>query len=392
MNSPKYKILMLGLVNPEKNDAEKVHFFELANAFSNLGHEIDIIVPKGKLDERLRAGVNLTFLPFKSNNTNLRVFLLNFLLIFYYFFQFKKYNYVYIRWRMLPCIVYKMFNLLFFKDRTIITEHNGWLEKEAQIQHSSSLYSRICRFIQILDARFADKVVVVTEGIKSKLVSCGVSNAKIIVAGNGTNTKHFFPLDHKSKLKRELLNIDETITILGFMGNISKWQGIDTLLEMFEVIGAKYPKSFLLLIGSGIYLDEVKERISKLFSSDRVIIIENVPYEKMNKWMNVMDIAFAPKSFDLDEIGYSPLKIRDYAAAGVPIVSTAVNGIKELEKFGFLKTYTTTNECVTIVEKLLNKPENLVSMSSLGRKYALNEFDWSMIARGIIDKIENFHG
>ena len=187
-------------------------------------------------------------------------------------------------------------------------------------------------------------------------------------------------------LKKELLGIKGIV--IGFIGNISKWQGIDDIVNSFANINNNFNNVYLLIAGSGMYKEELERKISECCYADRIIIKPNIPYNEVNMWMNVIDIAVAPKTKKLNIAGYSPLKIRDYAAAGCAVVSTDVNGIVELEQHGWLRTYnpdipgSLDDLLINLLEKGL-----YVDMGHKARLYAEQNFDWLKIAEVIIKNL-----
>jgi len=379
------KILMLGLIDPAKNDASKIHFYEIANSFVKLGHKITLLVPKNSIEQELICGMNVFKMPLKYSENFFVIFILSILqFVYYLFLSADNYDFVYIRWRLLPCFLFKFVNLLKRNQTQIITEHNGWIKLEAKIQHSNKIYSNIGYWLQVIDALFADKVIAVTQGIKNKLIQSKIKSEKIVVIGNGTNIRHFYPIKNRSDQKKTMLNINDKI-ILGFIGNISKWQGLDDLVIAFNELSKKYDNIVLLVIGSGIYLKELKSNISNMPCRTNIVFKENIDYNEINLWMNIIDIAFAPKSYKLNEIGYSPLKIRDYAACGKTIISTNVKGIRELAIHDWLYVYNSNkkNDLIDLIEKVLKT--DFEKNSILARDYAEKHFKWETISQKIID-------
>ena len=395
MRNNKKNILMLGLIDARKNDASKIHFFELAKSFLAESNSVTLIIPHNSVEPELIEGMSVIKIPMNYNENFIRIFILSiFQFAYYIFLSSNSYDFVYIRWRLLPCFLFKIVNILRNNKTRIITEHNGWIKLEAQIQHSNKIYSLVGYLLQILDAFFADKVIAVTQGIKDKIIQAKIDGSKIEVIGNGTNINHFYPMKNRNELKSKFLNLKDEL-VLGFIGNISKWQGLDSLVNIFENLSKSHQKLILLIIGSGLYLEELKVKVENISTKNKIIFKENIPYREMNLWMNIIDIAFAPKSYLLNEIGYSPLKIRDYAAAGKPVISTNVNGIKELVKFGWLKTYKNEAECENIIGNLISNPDKLKEMSFKARKYAVENFNWNIIANKIVriseDNINNIN-
>jgi len=289
-----------------------------------------------------------------------------------------------VRWRVFPALFLKIINRIKSIRPIVVSEHNGWVDLEVRLQRNAYLFPWIGKTLQVLDALSADAIITVTDGIRDYLSDCGINQSKIYVVGNGTNINHYFPVQFTELLKKKLLGINGYV--LGFMGNISKWQGLKDLLITFAELRRERNDIYLLIIGSGLYFDELMVRVHALGIQDYTFIKSDIPYEDSNQWINIMDIALAPKSKNLDSVGYSPLKIRDYAACGRPVVSTNVRGIKELEQFGWLKTYDPDQKdsLANLVRGLLGSRKMLNEMSSKAREYAVKEFSWINIAEKIV--------
>ncbi len=378
--------MMLGLFDASISDAATIHFCEVANAYASIGHRVTVICPALPAGKSLFAPrVRVCALPFRYKENLWCASWQNILLLLKYLaLAGPCYDVVHIRWRLLPSILLRIIHRLKSAGTCVLTEHNGWLGLEIMLQRRSRVMAAIGKWLQAFDARHADKVLAVTPGIRQLLMESGVRGKKIFVVGNGANTSHFRPLADREQIKRRELGIEGRV--LGFIGNISKWQGIDQLVDGFVALYDRYPDLYLLIAGSGMYAAELKRRVSALPQSDRILLKPNIPYEDVNRWMNLIDIAVAPKSKKLNAVGYSPLKIRDYAAAGRPVISTNVNGIKEFEPFGWLATYDpdTPGAFTDLVDDVLSR-RDLEEMGRLARSYAIEHFDWDTIARQIVD-------
>lgn len=379
-------LLMLGIFDPATNGASKVHFMEMANALARAGHSVDALVPVGlSAKTEVAPGVRMVEIPVRCAESSLpRAALLSVLQFFWLLFVLKpRHDAVYIRWRLLPALVVRLAARLKGLGPLIVTEHNGWVELEYALQRGEGPLTGVARRLQVADAKSADLVVAVTDGIRDRLVRAGVDPARVVVQGNGTNVERFRPLQGRDALRSEL--VGRGGTVLGFMGTIAKWQGLDDLLAAFEESAARHDDAVLLVVGSGLYEADFKARCAASPFAGRIVVRPHVAYERANEWMNAMDVAFAPKSKALDSIGYSPLKIRDYAAAGLPVVSTRVRGIAELEPHGWLRTYDPEEPgaLAALVDGLLADRAELAAMGERARAYAEREFSWNEVAANV---------
>jgi len=380
-------MVMVGLFDTRVSDASRIHFVEMANAYAALGHRVTVVCPRRPAGEKLfAANVRVRATGWYHTEGLLRAAWNNLRLLGRYGRVARHgCDVVHVRWRLLPAWTLRLVNRLCGVRPLVLSEHNGWVELEMRLQHGSRLLAWLARQLQLTDARSTDAVLAVTDGIRELLMKHGVPGEKIFVVGNGTNTRQFFPLPQRAALRRELPGVEDNDVVLGFIGNISRWQGLDELLEAFAAIGAAHSNVHLLVAGDGYYKAELERRWSGL---PRLHLRGNIPYDEVNGWMNRIDIALAPKARELEAVGYSPLKIRDYAAAGCAVVTTRVRGLRELEPHGWLRTYDTPAELRALLLELISQPEQREGMRVLARDYAVKHFAWERIAAQVITEVE----
>ncbi len=377
----KLKIVILALFNPRRNDAVKVHTLEIAEHLAKKGNPVELVTPAGKLDlhHARQTEFNCTY---RDDLFPLIRCSVSQLLEFVRTRGFGA-EVAYFRWRLFPLGIFRLAGWILGLKMQFTSEHNGWVELEMNLQKRNPVLAKFAGWLQYRDAKAADAVIVVTEGIRQLLIRKGVSGDKITVIGNGTNTEYFRPLADKTALKNELLGHNRTV--LGFSGNFAGWQGIEEIIRVFARLSAEIENLHLLLIGDGPLLGQLKYLITQLNLTDRVSLKQNIPYDHMLNWMNVMDLALAPKSPELEVVGYSPLKIRDYAACGIPVVSTDVSGIRELAGEGWLWTYPPgeANAMYTCLNEILSNPKRLQQAGQRARAYAEEHFSWEHVTKQI---------
>lgn len=386
------KILMNAVFDLEKGNAPRIHFRAIAREFKNSGHEVKAILPKpskainkGELESffttvfwtpSIYGGLfGQTIKGIMQLRTILR-------LIFK-----EKPDIFYSRFYLIAPLSYILIKLV-RSPVVIVSEHNGYLYDEMKIMGFSSLKTFIAERLQLLGAQFSDKVRVVTEGMKDLLVQNGISESKIFVVGNGTNISHFRPIKHDEALKAMGLKPD--YYYVGFIGGLSKWQGIDLILRAAPIILKETPWVRFLIIGDGPEYKNLRSLSKKLGIEKECIFTGSVPYKKAPFYINSFDVATAPFIRERNErIGLSPLKIRDYAACGIPMVASRVKGLEMVEEnnIGILVNPEDEEKLANAIIILLKNSEMRKEMGQRAREFAEREFSWKKTAREILDNI-----
>lgn len=116
--------------------------------------------------------------------------------------------------------------------------------------------------------------------------------------------------------------------VILYMGSFFGFSGLDLLLESMAALFAENPRLRLVLVGGGELDAALRARAVELGVADRVVFTGVVPYAELPAYLKVADVAVNPFRPELVTHVALPHKILQYMAAGVPVVSTALDGIR----------------------------------------------------------------
>ena len=212
-----------------------------------------------------------------------------------------------------------------------------------------------------------------SEEDKQQLVELyDISADKIIVVPNGVDTKETTFIDVEERLKRKREAGLEYEKLGLFMGS---WHGpnLEACEEIFK-IAEQCPNTKFLLMGSQC-----------LYFKDRKI-------PKNVGLLGVVDDGTKNRVFSLVDFALNPmmsgsgtnLKMFDYMAAGIPIITTqfGTRGIDNKDVF----TIAEVNQMADAVNAFeLQKQQQVVKAA---RNYVENTFDWEVIVDNLVKCIE----
>lgn len=208
-------------------------------------------------------------------------------------------------------------------------------------------------------------VVVVSSGLKEYYSGrIPGSTSKILVTPNAIDPGDFREDDSRRADLKKLLDLDSRDVVIGFVGSIFPYHGVDRLLDSFaELCACRRDISLkLLMVGDGEILPELKQKAGELGISSRVIFTGNVPYSEVHAYISCMDICVLANS----KWYCSPIKIFEYGALGKAVVSINTVAVRDVMSDG------ETGLLIDTAQDLTSTLRRLVDNPELRKKLALN--------------------
>lgn len=164
--------------------------------------------------------------------------------------------------------------------------------------------------------------------IKGAVACAPVCNALADLAREG-GAKHLETLHDISQLAdpdrapsgflREKLGIPSTRSILMYVGNLEKYQGVDLLLEGFaEALQREAAVDVVIAGGTDEDIAKYKQKVSAMGLDDRAHFLGRWPAAKLDELLAEADILTAPRIKGVN----TPQKIFPYMHSGRPVLLT----------------------------------------------------------------------
>jgi glycosyltransferase involved in cell wall biosynthesis len=208
--------------------------------------------------------------------------------------------------------------------------------------------------------RLADRIVVVSnETGESFLAKSGVERARIVVIYNGIDTARFRDLD-RAGARREL-GIDEGAIVFGSVSRLDPVKDHPTMLRAFAAAAKRCARCVFIIVGDGPERGAIERLVAELGLGDSVKLAgftDDVPGR-----LAAFDMFLQPST----EEGLS-LTILEAAAAGVPIVASAVGGTGEIIENGISGTLIAAGDVDALAAALSRFVGNAAPFREMARR------------------------
>ncbi len=172
--------------------------------------------------------------------------------------------------------------------------------------------------------RQAALVVTVSDAVKDYVIRRGAEPARVRTLPNAVDPKRFHP-------RVEPIPAPWTGKgpVIGFSGSLKPWHGLEHLLEAFRILAMDLPDARLVIIGDGPMKPWIEGYVHGAELKDRVWITGWVSHDTLPRILKTLDMAAAPYP-PMDDFYFSPMKLFEYLALGIPVVASAIGQLDAL--------------------------------------------------------------
>ena len=230
----------------------------------------------------------------------------------------------------------------------------------------------------------ASAIVVVSEEVACYLKDFPEAQGKVQVVPNGVSPERFPPGLQASRPG------GDGVFSVGFVGSMKPWHGIEKLIDAFARFQAACPKSRLLLIGDGTVRERLESEVAARGLESVVQFTGAVEPSAVPALLASMDLAVAPYP-QLTNFYFSPLKVYEYMAAGLPVIASRVGQIEKIiahEETGFLVPPGDVVALAAGLERMQKDPGLRRRLGKAARIKVLRDHTWD----GTVERILQLAG
>ncbi|MET8254240.1 glycosyltransferase [Micromonospora sp. NPDC005197] len=228
--------------------------------------------------------------------------------------------------------------------------------------------------------RSVDRVVAQCRDEVGELVRMGVPRSRMTVVPSGVNLASFSPLGPVADREPGRARI---LTV----GRLVERKGFQTVVRAMALV----PDAECVVVGGPpeglLETDPYARRLRALAEScgvaDRVHLVGAVPREEMGRWYRSADLLVAAPWYE--PFGLTPLEAM---ACGVPVVGTAVGGIRDTVvdgTTGDLVPARDPNALAAAIQRLLDDRIRRFRYATAARERARSRYSWQVTAERLAE-------
>jgi glycosyltransferase involved in cell wall biosynthesis len=223
----------------------------------------------------------------------------------------------------------------------------------------------------------ASALLAVSEGVAGYLRAAPAAHGRVHVVPNGVDPARFPPRRGRPE--------GAPFTV-GFVGTLKPWHGLETLLEAFALLRRRVPEARLLLVGDGPERDAILAHGAALGLGDAMGLTGAVSPELVPALLAEMDVATAPYPA-MEGCYFSPLKLFEYMAAGLPVAASRIGQAPEViahGRSGLLCPPGDPAALAAALERLHGDPALRARLGAAARATVIERYTWDAVAGRIL--------
>jgi glycosyltransferase involved in cell wall biosynthesis len=172
----------------------------------------------------------------------------------------------------------------------------------------------------------ADRIIVVIEEARRRLVEGGIPADRIAVVKNTVHVNEFEGFGQDPAIKERFRGR----FVLIYLGGFERHRGIETAIEAMPELARQVPEVLLLLVGGGASEPGLRRLAESLRVSDKVVFEGWQPFSRFPSYINASDVCLIPHAKTEHTDTTIPHKLFHYMLLSRPVLTTDCEPLKRI--------------------------------------------------------------
>jgi glycosyltransferase involved in cell wall biosynthesis len=237
-------------------------------------------------------------------------------------------------------------------------------------RNEGKTFHRILSFGEGVVVRGADRIITVSNVMKSILVGMGARDVKVVYDGVDSAAFHCMPPRHRKEGK----------FVYVYQGGMDPQDGLEILVPAAKEVVKRVPHAEFWLVGAGKALSPMKEAAEAAGLSKHFMFTGWVPFRDVSQYISDADAGLVILPDVLSARIRVTLKTFEYWACGKPVIVADLDALREVvsEKTGL---FYTAGDARSLAEKMVRMHDDkklYARLASAGHAEAAN-YEWSRL-------------
>ncbi|MFZ9295950.1 MAG: glycosyltransferase family 4 protein, partial [Bacteroidia bacterium] len=222
------------------------------------------------------------------------------------------------------------------------------------------------------------KIIVVSSALSNYLSEkYYISKSQFLVQPNCINPDQAQQADPQKAHKIIAFN-QSAKKVIGFVGSMFPYHGVDKLIEAFVHVQSKHSKTILCIMGDGVVLPELKQMVTQLNLKDSVLFTGQIPHSEIMHYIAATDICIMAES---NWYG-SPVKIFEYGLMGKPIIAPLTIPVQDVmqDQIDGLLVNNQPQMIASAINTLIEQPDFAHQMAHHFHEKVITHYTWQKAA------------
>lgn len=343
-----------------------VRTLKIAQGFSKKGYNVIIIAPSKE-----KKIANLTILSVYSlhNKNNIFINLLKFnISVFARLIKnIRKTDFIIVHNAIsLPAVIILagLFRKKVFVEVTDI--HSEYVRMRTKLFYFSFI-AYIASLFEHKLISLADKIIAVTDQMKSHLQNHGIDGNRIYVIYDGADLEEF-TIEKNPGSNNKIVHL----------GLINTHNGVKYLIQSFVYVLKEADNAVLYIIGNGLETKRCIALAKRLKVEKNVVFQEFKTHDLMGGILKDFSIGVIPRPDTTGNNLVITLKLLEYWASGTAVIASRLKGIEEVTRDNYNILFAAAGNPRDLADKILTllQDQDKVKKLSLGGLTSVKSFSW----------------